>query len=119
MKNKLLLVLQLFIIDNIHANNIIFSSTDPIYLRIRQNFLRFHDFSIYKEYSSLNNQYIVNHIDNSIYHPSIDKQNVFFQLLPKTKLWRNTPQTEIRIWASSFWNNLSIMVEPAIVSNTY
>ena len=119
MKNKLLLVLQLFIIDNIHANNIIFSSTDPIYLRIRQNFLRFHDFSIYKEYSSLNNQYIVNHIDNSIYHHSIDKQNVFFQLLPKTKLWRNTPQTEIRIWASSFWNNLSIMVEPAIVSNPY
>ncbi len=119
MKNKLLLVLQLFIIDNIHANNIIFSSTDPIYLRIRQNFLRFHDFSIYKEYSSLNNQYIVNHIDNSIYHRSIDKQNVFFQLLPKTKLWNNKPQSEIRIWASSFWNNLSIMVEPVIVSNPY
>jgi len=116
---KLLIVFQFLLYHNIYANNIIFSSSDPIYLSIRQNFLRFHDFSIYKEYSSLNNQYIVNHVDNSIYHHSMDKQNIFFRLLPKTKLWRNSPQSEIRIWASSFWNNLSIMVEPVIVSNPY
>jgi len=53
MKNKLLLVLQLFIIDNIYSNNIIFPLSDPIYVLVRQEFLRFHDFSIYKEYSSL------------------------------------------------------------------
>ena len=116
---KLLLVFQFLLYHNIFANNIIFPLSDPIYISVRQNFLRFHDFSIYKEYSSLNNQYIEEHIENSIHHSSIDKQNVFFQLLPKTKLWNNKPQSEIRIWASTYWEDLSIMVEPVLVSNPY
>ena len=55
MKNKLLLVLQLFIIDNIYSNNIIFPLSDPIYVLVRQEFLRFHDYTIFKEYSCLDN----------------------------------------------------------------
>jgi len=119
MKNKLLLVLQLFIIDNIYSNNIIFPSSDPIYVLVRQEFLRFHDYTIFKEYSCLDNYNMKKYINNSIYLPLLDKKNVFIQLLPKTKLWNNKPQSEVRIWASSFWNNLSIMVEPVIVSNPY
>ena len=116
---KLLVVFQFLIYHNIYANNIIFPISDPIYLSVRQNFLHFHDLSIYKEHSSLTNQYLIKHIDNFVYHHSIDKQNVFFQLLPKTKLWKNKPQSEIRIWASAYWDNLSIIVEPVIVTNPY
>ena len=116
---KILLVLLFLFYQNIYANNVIFSLSDPIYLNIRQNFLRFHNLSIYKEYSSLDNQFIVKHVDSTIYYHSIDKKNAFLRLLPKTKLWKNSPQSEIRIWASTYWKNLSIMVEPVIVSNPY
>ena len=58
MKNKLLLVLQLLIIDNIYSNNIIFPLSDPIYVLVRQEFLRFHDHTIYKEYSCLGKEHI-------------------------------------------------------------
>jgi len=119
MKNKLLLVLQLFIIDNIYSNNIIFPLSDPIYVLVRQEFLRFHDLSIIKKHSSLTNQYLIEDNDNIVYYHSIDKHNAFFQLLPKTKLWSDIPQSEFRIWASAYWKNLSILVEPVIVSNPY
>ena len=39
------------IIDNIYSNNIIIPLSDPIYVLVRQEFLRFHDHNIYKEYS--------------------------------------------------------------------
>ena len=119
MKYKLFLVLQLFIINNIFSNNIIFPSSDPIYVLIRQEFLRFHDYSLFKEYSCLNNYSIKKYINNSIYSPSLESKNVFVQLLPKIKLWNNKPQSEVRIWASAYWENLSIMVEPIVVSNPY
>ena len=119
MKYKLFLVLQLFIINNIFSNNIIFPSSDPIYVLIRQEFLRFHDYSLFKEYSCLNNYSIKKYINNSIYSPSLEGKNVFVQLLPKIKLWNNKPQSEVRIWASAYWENLSIMVEPIVVSNPY
>ena len=119
MKNKLLLVLQLFIINNIYSNNIIFPSSDPIYVLVRQEFLRFHDYTIYKEYSCLNNYNMKKYFKNSIHLPSLDKQNIFIQLLPKTKLWNNKPQSEVRFWASAYWENLSIMVEPVVVANPY
>ena len=51
MKHKLLLVLQLFIIDIIYSNNIIYPSSDPIYVLVRQEFLRFHNYDIFKEFS--------------------------------------------------------------------
>ena len=76
MKNKLLLVLQLFIIDNIYSNNIIFPLSDPIYVLVRQEFLRFHDLSIIKKHSSLTNQYLIEDNDNIVYYHSIDKHNV-------------------------------------------
>ena len=119
MKNKLLLVLQLFIIDNIYSNNIIFPLSDPIYVLVRQELLRFHDHTIYKEYSCLSNSNLKKYINNSIHLPSLDKKNIFIQLLPKTKLWNNKPQSEVRLWASAYWENLSIMVEPVVVANPY
>ena len=70
MKNKLLLVLQLFIIDNIYSNNIIFPLSDPIYVLVRQEFLRFHDHTIYKEYSCLSNSNLKKYINNDSYKNS-------------------------------------------------
>jgi len=116
---KVLIVFQFLFYHNIYANNIIFSPSDPIFLNVRQNFLRLHNLSIYKEYSSLDNQYIVKHVDSSFFYHSTDKINTFFRLLPKTKLWKNKPQSEMVIWASTYWKDLSIMVEPVIVSNPY
>ena len=116
---KLLVVFQFLLYHNIYANKIIFPISDPIYIMARQNFLQFHDLSIYKKHSSLTNQYLIKDADNIVYHHSIDKHNVFFQLLPRTKLWGNIPQSELRVWASAYWKNLSVLVAPVIVSNRY
>jgi len=116
---KLLVVFQFLLYHNIYANKIIFPKSDPIYIIARQNFLKFHDLSIYKKHSSLTNQYLIKDTDNIVHHHSIDKHNVFFQLLPRTKLWGNIPQSELRVWASAYWENLSVLVEPVIVSNPY
>ena len=67
----------------------------------------------------MNNFNLKKYINNSIHLPSLDKKNIFIQLLPKTKLWNNKPQSEVRFWASAYWENLSIMVEPVVVANPY
>ena len=77
---KLLVVFQFLLYHNIYANKIIFPISDPIYIIARQNFLQFHDLSIYKKHSSLTNQYLIKDTDNIVNHHLIDKHNVFFQL---------------------------------------
>ena len=105
------------------TNSIPVPDSDPVYLWLRQAFLRYHDLTMYQQSYPLKNQTLQNYLSQSgsdlSIVPSHDDHNVIFRFLPHVKLWQDTPQTILRVWAASHWQQLSLVVEPVVVSNPY
>ena len=97
--------------------------SDPVYLWLRQAFLHHHDLTMYQQFYPLNNQTLQNYFTQSGSILSVASlqgdRNVVFRFLPHVKLWQNKPQSTLRVWAASYWQQLAFVVEPVVVSNPY
>ena len=105
------------------TNSIPVPDSDPVYLWLRQAFLHHHDLTMYQQFYPINNQTLQNYFTQSgsvlsVTSPHGDR-NVVFRFLPHVKLWQNKPQSTLRVWAASYWQQLALVVEPVVVSNPY
>ena len=86
---------------------------DPIYLYLRQEFRKTHNLSLLiRPYP-----FPLDCFEELRFLPP--ERQGYLRVAPSNKLSNNIPDFRFGIWAYSKWKNLSILVEPVVVHDTY
>jgi len=104
-------IIAILVIEYVFAQAI--PPNDPIYLYLRQEFRKTHNLSLFIQPYP----FPLDCFEELRFLPP--KRQGYLRVSSSNKLSKNIPDFRFGIWAYSKWKNISILVEPVVVHDTY